>query len=149
MALFPNVPFAPGVPPIPRPPGAIPIPPILLLADAVGVGLAKANPVQWGLFDSISGLPVITAESVVSFDYKQDWQVSDYPIEQGSFETYNKVQVPFDVRFRFTSGSSDQARANLLNSVDAIANSFTLFTAIIPERVYQNVSVQHYDLRRE
>lgn len=146
--VFPNVPLAPGVPPIPRPPGIVPTPPILLASDAIGVGLPSGTSVQWGLFDG-NGNVVVAAESVASFDYKQDWQVSDYPIEQGSFETYNKVQLPFDVRFRFTAGSSDQARANLLNSIDAIANSFQLYTAITPERVYQNVSVQHYDLRRE
>jgi len=146
--IFPNVPMVPGVPPLPVPIGFIaPAPPALLTADVPGLALPPADPVQWGIFHQ-GGAPVVAADSVVSFEYKQDWLVSDYPIEKGQFESYNKVLVPFDVRVRYASGASDADRTSLLKSIDAAANSLEIFDVYTPERVFQSVSIQHYDFRR-
>lgn len=101
---------------------------------------------QWGLF--LSGRSVVTAESVADMAYRQDWNISDYPLEKGAFESYNKVQLPYDVRLRFASGGSQERRQALLTSIAAIAGTLTLFDAVTPEAVYSNVNVKHYDYRR-
>lgn len=146
MVGFPNVPNAPGVPAIPRDPNAIIDSVILLAADALGIfssGLSQ----QWGLYKD--GLPVIIADSVVSFDYRQDWTISSYPLEEGAFESYDKVQQPFDVRLRFVTGGSEADREAMLSTVANAAASLDLLDAVTPEAIYNSVNVVHQDYKRD
>jgi hypothetical protein len=120
-------------------------PPVLMTADTY---FPPSSPFieQWGIFQA--GIPIITADSVISMEYKQEWIISDYPLEGGRFESYDKVFVPFDVRFRFSMGGSEARRAALLDSVAAIAGDLNFYSAVSPERAYPSVNVAHYDYRR-
>lgn len=143
---FPNVPNVPGVPPLPRDPFAIAAGVVLLAADAIGIFGTSLNP-EWGIFKS--GVPVVIADNVVSVDFKRDWNLADFPIEQGAFESYDKVQVPFDARVRFSAGGAAEDREALLISVQRVAASLDLFDVVTPEITYTNVNVVHYDYRRQ
>lgn len=107
---------------------------------------------QWGLF--LNGEPVIVAESVVSFEFKQNYRISTFVIEPsnqqsvGGFESYNKVQVPFDVGLRFATGDTPAARQALLESAAAACASLDLMDAVTPEVVYQSLNPTHFDYRR-
>src|ERR1039458_9113877 len=115
--MFPDVPFALGVPTLLRAIGDIPSVINLLTSDTVSFGSSSAS--QWGIF--LNGAAVIQAESVVDFTYKQEWVIADYPVEQGGFVSYDKVQRPFDVRVRYSAGGDTANREALLASVAAIA----------------------------
>jgi len=145
MAVFPNVPIAPGVPAIPRDPFALPDVIDLLTADVVSLFAGAFGP-QWGLF--LDGAPVVVADNVVAVDYKQEWVIADYPLEEGAFETYDKVQTPFSFRLSFSAGGSEGDRQALLDSIDAIAGTTDLYDAVTPEAVYENVNVANYSYRR-
>ncbi|WP_123834246.1 hypothetical protein [Methylobacterium currus] len=123
---------------------------ILAAADAAGIGplfgVGVGGAPQWGLYRQ--GRPAVTAESVVAFDHKADWAVSDHPLEKGSFESFNKVAIPFDVRLIFTAGGTEARRATLLNSLRAIAGDLNLYDAVTPETVYRDVNIVHLDYRR-
>ena len=142
---FPNIPNAPGVPALPRDPNAIIDSVLLLAADALG--LFSTTNQQWGLFKD--GLPVVVADSVVSFDYRQDWTISTYPLEEGAFESYDKVQTPFDVRLKFVTGGSEADKETFLASVADAAATLDLFDAVTPEAIYTSVNVVHQDYRRD
>lgn len=117
----------------------------LLNQDSQGLPNSPGQP-AWGIY--LNGAPVILADSVISFEYKKDYTLSDYPVEQGGFATYDKVELPFDVRFTFSKGGSDSDRQDFLNSVEAIKGNTILYDAYIPECIYTNVNVSHYDFRR-
>lgn len=119
----------------------------LLAADAFAaiVGALGIGP-QWGLFRF--GLPAIFADSVVAFDYRQDWTVSNYPLEQGAFESYDKVQVPFGIRLQFAKGGSPLERQAFLASIALQAGTLAIYDVITPEAIYPNVNIVHYDYRR-
>lgn len=117
----------------------------LITSDLLSTLRNSSGP-QWGLFKD--GQPVVIADSVLAFDFRQDYRISDYPVEQGAFESYNKVATPFDVRFRFSTGGSVAERQGLIGSVDAIIGSIDLFDAVTPEKVYQSINPVHQDLRR-
>jgi len=140
---MPFVPQFPGVPPLSSyaPPAAL----ALLTIDAV-LSLVVPGVPQWGIF--FQGFPVVVADSVVSFEYKEDWSISSYPVEQGGFESYNKVQVPFDVRVTYTAGGSPFNRLALQASIDAIMPSLDLFDVVTPEKVFLSVNPTHQDFRR-
>lgn len=138
-----DVPQVPGVPPLAS---YAPVPGVeFLTADAASI-LAGA-PQQWGLF--LNGTPVIVADTVTSFEYLKDSTIADYPIEQGSFESYNKVPRPIQAHIRFTSGGSVQNRQALLASAAAIADDLNVYDAVTPEAIYPNVNVIHQNYDRE
>lgn len=145
MPTYPNVPNVPGVPPLRRNPNALSATLTLLVADAVRFFVSGLAP-QWGIF--LDGAPVIVADSVVSFGFKQDWPISDYPIEEGSFESYDKVETPFMTRVRLACGGSTSRRQAFIDSIAAIVGDLNLYDVVTPEIVYENVNVTHWDYNR-
>jgi hypothetical protein len=162
------------VPPLP---GYGPLSGALLAADAVEVaslGAAALFP-QWGIY--LNGAPVIQPASFVSsiassvapliaplanalglsfpifasfidFEFKQDWPIADYQVEQGGFQSYDKVQLPFDIPIRIASGGTASERQQFIDACDAIANSLSLFDIVTPEGAYSSCSVTHMEFRR-
>jgi len=124
-------------------PAAAPV--TLLTADTAG-SLASFGAPQWGLF--LNGALVVSADSVVAFEFKQEYAISDYQVEEGAFESYNKVQIPFDVRLTFTAGGSLANREGLLNSIAAIIGDLNFYTAMTPEVAYPSVNLVHWDYKR-
>ena len=120
--------------------------PELLTNDQVSQFSAVFGP-QWGIF--LNGAVVITAESVVGMEQRVEYTVSDYPIEGGVFESYDKVLVPFLAKVRFASGSSVEAREALLNSINAAVGTLSLYDVVTPEFTYSGCTISHYDYRRE
>lgn len=117
----------------------------LLVSDIIGLltGFA-ASP--WGIYQN--GQPVLTPDSVVSVGYKQGWSIADYQIEEGGFETYDKVDTPFDTRVRLASGGSQANRQALLDGIAEIAGNLELYDVVTPEQVYSSVNIADYDLIR-
>ena len=118
---------------------------VMMVSDAVGL-IFGGNSSQWGIF--LNGSAVVTADNVVSFEYKQDYAIADYTLEQGAFETYAKVQIPFNPRVRFSAGGSASNRQALLDSIAAIAGDFNLYDVATPEATYTSVNITHYDYHR-
>lgn len=142
---FPDVPDVDGVPALLRDVNAVVETIALLTQDApFSFGLPVSN--QWGIF--LNGSPVVQADCVVSFSYKQDWTIADYQVEQGAFESYDKVERPFDVRVRYSAGGDDANRQALLDSIAAIADDLNFYDVATPEQVYQSANVAHYDYTR-
>lgn len=137
MSLIPGL---PGLPSIVTVFSDIP----LLVSDAVNL-LGLGAP-QWGLFQD--GFPVVVAENVVAFDFREDWRISKAPLEGGAFTSYNKVQIPFGIVFRFSAGGSAANRQALLESIEAIIGSLDLFDAVTPEKTYSSVNPTHRDYHR-
>lgn len=145
MTVFPNVPQVPGVPPLPRNPFASPITVALLVADTIHT-LGVLFGVSWGVFQD--GVPVLTPDTVATFSYRQGWTVSNYPLEQGAFESYDKVETPYEAQVRMATGGSVVDRQAFLQQVEFIAGSLDLYEIVTPERTYLSANVQRYDYNR-
>lgn len=88
---FPNVPDMPGVPPVARAIGTN----LLAAGTLLGFDLFSTSAVeQWGIIDSHYKFQIV-ADSFVSMDVDRSREVADYPIEKGTFASYNKVKRPF------------------------------------------------------
>jgi hypothetical protein len=134
-----------GVPPLLATIQAVQSEIIIAQADSVIVARGMNNE-QWGIY--YQGYPVVVADSVISLEYRQDWRIVDYPMEQGAFQSYNKVQMPFTERIRLVKGGSDWDRQNFLNQIAAAAASLNLYEVITPDSYYSNVNIHHYEYRR-
>jgi len=93
--------------------------------------------------------PVVPAiASTVEFDYINDLPIANYPQENGAFQSYNKVKLPFDIRLRVCTGGSVSARQSFLYTCQAIAASYQLFSVITPEMVFSNCNCNHISWAR-
>lgn len=118
----------------------------LVSSDGPDVGSPSEGP-QWGIFDT-EGNPVVTADNVVTVEYREEYAISDYQVEKGAFESYDKVYIPFNARVRFSSGGSLQNREALLNSVSRIVGDLKFYDVVTPEAVYQDANIVHQGVSR-
>lgn len=145
---YPNVPQAPGVPPVLRQFGIIQDNIALLAADAIEAiqSLINIFP-QWGIF--YNGFPAIVSDTLDEFSFRQEYRISTAPQEQGAFASYNKVQEPFEGRVTFYVADTPAARAGMLAQIAvAIASLDTGYALVMPEAAYTSINITHQDFRR-
>ena len=139
-----DVPNVPGVPSLSSFASDIPE---FLVGDVIAPLLINAlfGP-QWGIF--LFGIPIILADNTVTFEVKQDFPISDYQVEAGSFNSYDKVQLPQELRIQVSCGGSEVKRQAFLASIDLQMNTTLLYDVVTPEQVFLNYSFHHKDYRR-
>lgn len=143
---YPNVPRFLGVPPVNRIlPDEETIFPTLTKDE---IGLGSSGKITWGIFSQKGNL-ALEPDNIASFEFQREYRIADYPIEQGSFESYNKVTLPFDIRVIMTKGGTVAERKDFLDKVDLVVASLDLYTIVTPERVYLNANLIRQDYRRE
>lgn len=170
---YPNVPIAPGVPPVLRQIGAIQNTIVTLVSDVARIVSLFGGP-QWGLFTA-TGAPAFgsttasvnigpvtlavptalapilggTGQSVAGIEFRLDYQISTAPQEGGAFLSYNKVSTPFAARVTYNVSGTESQRAAFLQAVAAQQQSLSLLTLVMPEvRSVSGCNVTHYDFRR-
>ena len=128
------------------PADAVQVPPEgpgLMTADSPTVG-SSFGPQQWGIF-SQDGQPVLVSDAVGGVEYTREYAISDYPQEQGAFESYNKVQIPFQAKVTLLSSLT---REQLLSTLESIVYSLNLVAVVTPEVSYPSANLTRYSLRR-
>jgi hypothetical protein len=144
---FPDVPAYDGVPTLNRQqPNASAPDTTALTADGLAVNKYSALP-NWGIVDTTGSHP-IEPDSFKSFEIVTEYVVSDYPQEGGAFQSYNKVQRPFEVRLAVMKGGTESERSNFLTQVQNAVASEDLYTVTTPEAIYQNLNPKHHDYRK-
>lgn len=168
---FPNVPDVPGVPAIPRSPN---FPPTVQTAVGLLQGMLWrffAVETQWGIFDADgkplgdpNGFSDITSDvlqslgldlwgvgstaSTGAINYSKETKVSDFPIEEGSFASYNKVETPGAPVVTLCFSGNESTRKQFLNNIDAACKSTDLYSVVTPEVQYVGYSVERYGYQR-
>lgn len=140
MSFTVNVPSVPGVPAVISVPGVSTIL-NLLTGDAISLfaGLTKA---PWGIY--LGFLPVVPADTVTAFDFDQQFDISDFPVEQGQFASYNKVYRPFEPTLEFSRGGTIAERQEMLDALNAIVGTTQLFNVVTADATYTNVNIVGY-----
>lgn len=145
---FPDIPDLPGVPALARSLTAQVGAGINGLLGQIGISpiVEVALPV-WGVFDDNND-PVAIADSVRTFDFDSESRVSDYPQEDGGFESYNKVQLPYQAVVSLTCGGDTSQRAAFLAALQDAKESTDLYTIVTPEIVYTDANIVGLRYRR-
>lgn len=136
-----NPPGAPTVPNGSQPPDAPP-----LQSDDTASLSPNPNAPQWGLYKG--GSPVIVADSVVTFGFKANSEISTYQVEQGAFQSYDKVQLPANGTVRYSTGGALSDRTAFLASIETAKQSTDLYDLVTPEVTYPNANVTDYNYDR-
>ena len=121
---------------------------ILLVADGLLIASKFLSKAQWGIFSKGTFLPAIIPDSIVSFDFKKEYRLANYPQEEGAFQSYNKVTMPYDARIVMTKGGSLGEREYFLSQCVVLAGSLDLYTIVTPEITYINANIESYNYRR-
>ena len=163
---FPDVPKFPGVPALPRSPK---FPPLV----RAGLGMVQGMlwrvfqvQTRWGIFDS-AGKPLGdpakftglvgnaldaaglgSTLSTNSVDYSKETKVSDFPVEQGSFASYNKVETPASPIVTLCLTGSENNRRTFLEAIDKAVKSTDLYSVVTPEVTYIDHSIERYNYSR-
>jgi hypothetical protein len=116
--------------------------PTLVVGDAAGILGTLGG--QWGIFDA-SGQPILPVDAVDSIEYARDYRASDYPQEEGAFESYNKVQLPYEAKIGFLL---ETTRVVFLNEIEDMLASLDLVSIVTPEVTYASANLVHYGYRR-
>ncbi len=149
-------------------------------APAYAIVTAGSTATQGGFLAAVAGklggvnggTPVITPDSVLSLEWHGEERISDYPVMDGSFASFNKVKVPYDLRMVMTcqglnyvqevlqsvTQQIDQALGNLglafgqpmdrpafLQQLDAMLDDTKLYDVVTPDKVYKNVNLVSYN----
>lgn len=170
---FPNVPAYPGVPALTRP-VQIAVAEVPVLSIAIGsvenlLIQALQQAPRWGIFDvdgnqlgidGNSDNPIITAItsqftgntptvlSTFSFDFRKETKISSFPVEGGSFASFNKVELPANPIVTLVLDGSESDRTNFLSAIDAACKSTNLYSVVTPEITYANYSLLSYSYSR-
>lgn len=120
---------------------------VLAVADAILIYQQFQRP-SWGIFNAGTNFFAIIPDSIVSVDFQRQWAIASYPMEQGAFQNYNKVQFPFENRVQLTKGGSVKEKQQFLNIIESMAASLDLFDIVTPERTYYNVNVENISYDR-
>lgn len=149
--IFYNVPNVPGVPPMLRAAGST-------ISNVQGVVAGIQNTIQffqgaqplppWGIFDADFN-SVLDADSIAGFTNRKESNLLDFPVQDGGFASYNKVQVPSSSSVRIRKGGTLSDRANLIRQLDALQASMDLFSIVTPEKTYISVNCERYELTRQ
>lgn len=144
---FPNVPMVAGVPPLLRDPSA-PDPSVDNRPRADAAKLPKPVQQTWGLFKA-SGERAITPETILSVSYRDEARIPTYPQEEGAFSSYNKVEMPYDVRLTVAQGGDEKARRDFLDALTDARRSLDLFSMVMPEVTLTDLNIVHIAYDRE
>lgn len=152
MSLFPNVPNVPGVPPLARQAlSAASTISGVVAAISTDLNFFAGQPTAplWGVYDATTLKSVLDADSFLSFRGKGASKLVDFPIQDGAFNTYDKVVIPGIVTLRVSKSGSVSDRAALLAQVNALLASVTLYSVVTPEQTYQNYNMEDFELVRD
>ncbi|MCV6799837.1 hypothetical protein OII53_28035 [Achromobacter ruhlandii] len=143
---FPNVPQVPGVPAVLR---DLTIPSVSELAN-LGLGALAAlifGVPRWGLYNQ-NGIAAVIFDTFLGIRFRNGSRISSFPVEQGSFSSFNKVDTPFDVALRFAHSGDMTSRGELLEMLEGLKASVELLSVVTPEIVYPSANVVGYSYER-
>lgn len=100
----------------------------------------------WGIYDS-TGNKLADVDTCLSVEIKDASKVSSFPVEEGSFTTYNKVKEPFEAKVRLGVGGQARIAAAII-AVRAAVASVNLYDVWTPEYIYQNCTVTIGSVKR-
>ena len=146
-ALLPDVPQTAGVPPVFRDNAVNPVggaTPDALTQDG---DIVVTAPEAWGIYTQDHAL-ALEVDSIFSVEPGKEFRVSDYPQEDGGFQSYNKVATPGELRVTVTKGGTSADRLGFLRDVEELVLSTDVFLIIPPERAFIDYNFTRYDYRR-
>lgn len=144
--IFPDVPLVPGVPPVLRDAALIGFGlQSMLSSDAARISQLAAS--QWGVYTR-EGALALDPDSVNAVGFDAEYRLADFPIEKGGFETYDKVQMPFECSIQLAKGGTRSEREAFLAIAEGLRGNRELYNVVTPEATWRNVNIVRVTIER-
>lgn len=116
---------------------------VLNVVSLIAKNLPKLNPPRpiYAILNAETLIPLTIPDSWQEITpLVSEYQVSDYPIEDGAFATYNKVRRPSLVAATLTKGGTDLERATWLEAIRQQLQSdpTALYNILTPAGIFPN-----------
>jgi hypothetical protein len=102
---------------------------------------------SWGVYYASSNLQALDIDTCVEVKFGQTAKISSAPQEIGAFSSYNVVLEPHQPKVKVAVGGQVRMRA-LMNSLQNLIGTTTLFNVVTPEITYFDVAISKYDYAR-
>lgn len=150
---YPDVPQYPGVPQIPRQGPAPPDINLNLGPNQDVLANSLQNQIRWGIFDQSGNQLGVSSDpnailSTNAFEFVKEMVISDFPVEEGGFANYNKVEKPASPTVTLVFGGTETDRSDFLNAINQACLSTDLYNIVTPEVTLLNYSLERYSLSR-
>ncbi len=121
----------------------------IIVAGAVETyDLLSDNFSLWAIFAAGTSGRVIEPDSVLGISFRGEVRMSDYPVEQGAFASYNKVQVPEQIRLQLACEGRNMTRGDFLDQLEVMKKSTDLYDISTPDILYEGYTLSHFDFQR-
>jgi hypothetical protein len=143
---YPDVPNLPGVPAINRSSAGYVAAGLTILGEILPLSTFGLN---WGI-TFLDGTSALTPDSFVSYEYKEEYRIPNYPTELGGFLNYNKVALPFDIKITVTcSGNGKMTTTEFLQRLYYLLETTTFISIITPDISFLVTNLIHIDYKKE
>ena len=116
------------------------------------LGKRENNPLALGLEERFRGsIPdnlrttedICFFDSFVEFNREKNNEVTDYPIEQGSFSSLNKIRKPdvFEAVLCKSGLNTNEAFLSFINSLEAYCDGYRLVDIVTPFKTYTGINL--------
>lgn len=134
--------------------------------DILGIDILNPLASDWMIVDGKTSAKIIVPDTVPRFEFRGDRRISDYPVEQGAFASYNKVATPYEIRMTMVCSGLNYAqgaisalglnlsqgfmqKSDFIDTLNYMLDTTDLFTIVTPDKAYENANLEHYDYKRE
>src|SRR5690348_2017993 len=121
---------------------------VLLDSESDSTDLLSSQYSQWAIYANGTSDPAIEPDSFVGIEFRGEARISDYPVEQGAFDTYNKVQVPREIRVKLACSNEAMPRGDFLSQLEAMKQGIDIYDISTPDLLYESFNLTHYDYTR-
>jgi hypothetical protein len=104
----------------------------------------------WGVFHKgdAFGEPVFDIDTIASIPYEHAQKLSSFPVEGGSFASYNKVNEPRKIRVKMAVHGGRRVGA-FFDQLETELMSTNQYTIITPEQTYENMTLVKVPYKRD
>lgn len=104
---------------------------------------------DWDIYDSKTQQKICKFDSFLGYEYTDDVEVMNHPIESGSFANYNKVVDPANVSIILAKSGFPFEIREIIEILEKYKDSVDLVNVVTPYKTYTeyNVKSLHYAIR--
>jgi hypothetical protein len=121
---------------------------ILLTSNPDSTDMLSPQNSLWAIYATGTSNVAIQPDSFLGIEMRGEARISDYPVEQGAFDTYNKVQVPREIRLKLACSNDAMARGDFLEQLESMKESIDIYDISTPDQLYQSFTLTHFDYSR-
>ncbi len=105
-------------------------------------------PRDWTLWNERGNI-ALTFTSFIDIDVRDNGQALSYPIEQGSFANYNKVDSPLEIRATLGFQGTETEFEYAINLLKEYKQKESILDVVTPSIVYENMTLESFSYARK